>query len=353
MTKKINIAVVFGGASPEHNVSIESGRTIVSNIDVRKYKIFCVYVARSGTWFSVDFKKFTAKGVILKTAEILPYPGKQCFMARETKSKNLKPLKIDVVFPIIHGTTGEDGVLQGLLEMMDIPYVGSGVFSSSIGMDKIMSKSIAQREGLPCLEHRVFEKNNLKLNFLKLGMKLPLFVKPTSLGSSVGISKVKKYSSLKKAVNFAFKHEDKIMVEMGIEGAREIVCGVLSNGKKIEASSCGEVKLLNHEFYDYDAKYLDDDGFNLIVPAGILKKNSDKMRAMAIKIFRALGCGGFARVDFLMDPADENKFYFCEINTIPGFTSHSLYPCLWEYSGLKIEELIDRLIRIALKKKRV
>ena len=163
------------------------------------------------------------------------------------------------------------------------------------------------------------------------------------------ITKVKKISQFKKAIKLAFKYEDNIMVEKGIEGAREIVCGVLDSGKTLRASVCGEVKPLKHDFFDYDAKYLAKKGFDLTMPAKISKKNSDKIRAMSKSIFKSLNCSGYARIDFLMDPLDEDKFYFCEINTIPGFTSHSLYPSLWDFSGMKIKTLIERLIKITLK----
>ncbi len=350
MKKKINVAVVFGGESPEHNVSLESGRAICREINPKLYKLFCIYISRSGEWFLVDSEKFINKKAVSARADVLPYPPKKCFVVCQRADKKILPLKIDVVFPIVHGTTGEDGVLQGVFELLDIPYVGSGVAASSCAINKVMTKFIAQKENIPCLEHISFSKSDLLVNRPKLELDFPLFVKPVSLGSSVGVTKVKKQSCLKKAINSAFKHDDNIMIEKGIERAREIVCGVFCDGKKPQTSVCGEVKPLKHDFFDYDAKYLDSKGFDLILPAKISKKNSEKMRSMSIGVFRALNCSGFARVDFLMDPCDEDKFYFCEINTIPGFTSHSLYPSLWEFSGIKIKALIDRLIKTALKK---
>ncbi|MCG2726344.1 MAG: D-alanine--D-alanine ligase [Elusimicrobia bacterium] len=363
MKKKINIAVIFGGESPEHNVSLESGRAICREINPKLYKLFCIYISRSGAWFLIDSKKFINRNMISARADILPYPKKKCFMVCDPVDKKISPRRIDVIFPIIHGTTGEDGVLQGVFEILDIPYVGSGVSASSCAINKVMSKFIAQSENIPCLEHIAFSKSDLPvcarkllrtsrfINQLKLKLRLPFFVKPVSLGSSIGVTKVKKYSELKKAVKLAFNYEDNIMIEKGIEGAREIVCGVLGDDKKPYASVCGEVKPFKHDFFDYDAKYSDNKGFDLILPAKISKKNSEKIRSMSISIFRALNCSGFARIDFLMDPADEDKFYFCEINTIPGFTSHSLYPSLWNFSGIKIKALIERLIGIALKKR--
>ena len=349
MKKKINIAVVFGGESPEHTVSIESGHTICREINTDSYNLFCIYISRKGVWSLIDSKKFINGNMISARADILPYPPKKCFLLCGKKDKKISPLKIDVVFPIVHGTTGEDGILQGVFEMLDIPYVGSGVSASSCSINKIMSKFIAQKENISCLEHIALTKSDLPLTQLKL--EFPLFIKPVSMGSSVGITKVKKSSQLKKALNLAFKYEDNIMIEKGIEGAREIVCGVLDDGKRLQASVCGEVKP-NHDFFDYDAKYLDKKGFDLTIPAKISKKNSDKIRAMSKSIFRSLKCEGFARIDFLMDPSNEDEIYFCEINTIPGFTSHSLYPSLWSFSRIKIKALIERLIKIALKKRK-
>ncbi|MBU2530130.1 MAG: D-alanine--D-alanine ligase [Elusimicrobia bacterium] len=350
MQKKINIAVVFGGESPEHEVSLQSGRTICREINSRVYELFCIYISRKGVWSLVDSEKFIDKNIISAHADVLPYPGKKCFLLCSKAGKKISPLKIDVIFPIVHGTTGEDGILQGVFEMLNIPYVGSGVSASACAINKVMSKFMAQKENIPCLKDFAFSKNDLPVNQSKLKFNLPFFVKPVSMGSSVGITKVKKYSQLKKAINLAFKFEDNIMIEEGIDGAREIICGVLSDGKRLQTSVCGEVSP-HHDFFDYDAKYVDAKGFDLTIPAKISKKNSDKIRSMSKSIFQTLNCSGFARIDFLIDPVNENKFYFCEVNTIPGFTSHSLYPSLWNFSKIKIKVLIERLIKIALKKR--
>ncbi len=349
--EKKNIAVVFGGESPEHNVSLQSARTISSEINPELYELFCFYISRKGVWSLVDSEKFINKNIISAQADVLPYPPKKCFLLCSKKDKKISPLKIDVIFPIVHRTTGEDGILQGVFEMLNIPYVGSGVSASARAINKIRSKFIAQKEGIPCLEHIALTKSDLPANPLKLKLEFPLFSKPVSMGSSLGITKVKKAFEFKKAVNLAFKYEDNIMIEKGIEGAREIVCGVLGDDKDLKASVCGEVKPLKHDFFNYDAKYLDKKGFDFSIPAKISEKNSKKIRLMSVKIFRALRCKGFARIDFLMDPENEDKFYFCEINTIPGFTSHSLYPSLWKFSKIKIKTLIERLIKIALKKR--
>ncbi len=348
--KKINIAVIFGGESPEHNVSLESGRTICREINSNIYNLFCIYISRKGIWFLIDAKKFINKNVISEQADVLPYPPKKSFFLCDKTNKKISPLKIDVIFPVVHGTTGEDGVLQGVFEILDIPYVGSGVSASGCAINKVISKSMARKENIPCLKDFTLTKNDESFDTAELDIELPVFVKPVSMGSSVGITKVKKSSQLKKAIKLAFKYENNIMIEKGIDGAREIVCGILGSRKSLRASVCGEVKPLKHDFFDYDAKYLAKKGFDLTIPAKISKKNSNKIRTMSKSIFKSLNCSGYARIDFLMHPLDENKFYFCEINTIPGFTAHSLYPSLWKFSQIKIKELIERLIKITLKK---
>jgi D-alanine-D-alanine ligase len=255
---------------------------------------------------------------------------------------------------MIHGSTGEDGVLQGLLELLDLPYAGCGVTASAVGMDKVISKELAALAGIPVLPHVVVRAHQRSTMgpLLKKAARLgfPLFVKPVAQGSSVGVTKVKTFSALKPAVENAFRFDTAVMLEKGVDRAREIVCGVLGSQDGAKASVCGEVVPRGkHEFYDYEAKYLDNSGMELRLPAPLAAAVSGKLRAMAAQIFLALGGSGLARVDFFVDPKDERKMYFCEINTLPGFTSHSLYPRLWEKTGLKPERVLKELVAIAVR----
>jgi len=347
---KKTIGVVFGGRSAEHEVSIESAKTVVGNLSLAGYTVKPLYIPRRGPWMLIS-KEDLAKGGKLKGGKIEP-----CF---ETGGFMLgrRPLKLDALFPLVHGSTGEDGVLQGFLELLGLPYAGSGVLASAAGMDKVLSKVIAAGHGLPVLPHvEIFgrDKANLEAG-LKAARRLglPLFVKPVQLGSSVGISKVKAFKDLRKAVAFAFRFDSRVMIERGVDRAREIVCGVLGSSLDARASVAGEVRPKGkHEFYDYEAKYLDDNGMDFMVPAPLSGKTALKIRELAVVVFKAVGCHGMARVDFLLDPKKESRFYFCEINTIPGFTSHSLYPTLWKKTGLEPVKLSDRLVKLAFERQK-
>jgi D-alanine-D-alanine ligase len=260
----------------------------------------------------------------------------------------------DALFPIIHGSTGEDGVLQGLLELLGIPYAGCGVTASAVGMDKVISKVLAALDGVPVLPHVVIRepRRGSMGPLLKKAAKLgfPLFVKPVAQGSSVGVAKVKTSAGLRPAVLNAFRFDAAVLIEKGVDRAREIVCGVLGSPAGARASVTGEVVPKGgHEFFDYEAKYLDDDGMDFLLPAPLSTATSEKLRELSVKIFLTLGGSGMARVDFLVDPKDERKVYFCEINTLPGFTSHSLYPRLWEKTGLKPERVLKELVRIGVR----
>jgi len=348
---KINIAVLFGGKSVEHDVSIESARSVCSIIyKNKKYNLVPIYIDKESKWFLTDMsffengsKKMT--GIFYDTIENSFYAGKNKII-------------IDVAFSLIHGNTGEDGKLQGLLELSDMAYIGCDVLSSAIAMDKKISKTFAKINGVPVLEDLTITKNDFlkeKNSILKKAskMKYPLFVKPVSLGSSVGVVKVKKESELEKAILYSLKFDREIIIEKGVNNAREIVCGVLGNWQDVKASLCGEVRIKGkHEFYDYNAKYLDDNGMELLIPAPISKEVSDRIREYAIKIFKAIKGYGLSRIDFFLNPENEKEIYFCEINTIPGFTSHSLYPKLWENTGIPQNKLIDKLIKLAIERKK-
>jgi len=347
--KKKTIAVIYGGRSPEHEVSIESAKTVCAGLLKGGFLPKPIYVTRRGAWRLTSYK--TLKGGGKADGEFIePSFSEGCF--KTAGGARLKPA---AVFPIIHGATGEDGKLQGLLELLGMAYVGCGVEASALAMDKVVSKKLAALAGAPVLPHMLVRASDKK-SFgpkLKKAAKLgfPLFVKPITLGSSVGISKVKKAGALKAAVNFAFRYDTAVMIEKGVDCAREIVCGVLGGEDEARPSVCGEVRPTGgHEFYDYEAKYLDENGMKFVLPAVITRKSAEKIRKLSTELFTALGCHGMARIDFLMDPKDENKFYFCEINTIPGFTSHSLYPRLWASTGLPPEKTIKKLVELAIKR---
>lgn len=348
--KKI-IAVIFGGKSPEHEVSIESAKTVCAELLKAGFLPKPVYVTKEGYWRLADYQALKARGK-LAGEFIEPSFKEGCF-----KTAGGKKIKPAAVFPIIHGATGEDGKLQGLLELLGMAYVGCGVTASALGMDKIISKKLAAGAGAPVLPHVLIcaaEKKHCAAALKKAaGLGFPLFVKPVTLGSSVGIRKVKKARELEAAVNSAFHYDTAVMIEKGLDHAREIVCGVLGEGYGARSSVCGEVRPVGgHEFYDYEAKYLDENGIKFILPAAITKSAARRLRELSVIIFGALGCHGMARMDFLMDPKNENKFYFCEINTVPGFTSHSLYPGLWAKTGLPPAKTVKKLVELAIKRRK-
>ncbi len=345
---KKRICVLFGGRSAEHEVSVESARTVTDKLHMAGYSVMPVYIPRRGAWRLVARGAFVGRGSL---------SGRKVGLSMEKGGFTLgaRAMKVDAVFPLVHGSTGEDGALQGFLELLDIPYVGSGILASAAGMDKVLSKSIAEANGLPVLPHVVVEGGRAGPSELRASARLglPLFVKPVRLGSSVGVVKVKALRDLPRAVAFASRFDSSVMIEKGVDRAREIVCGVLGSASGAAASVAGEViPKGGHEFYDYEAKYLDENGMDFAVPAGLSRRTEEKLRAAAVKVFRALGCHGMARVDFFLDPAEEKRFYFGEINTIPGFTSHSLYPTLWKNTGVDIVRLVDRLVRLALDRRR-
>lgn len=321
MIKKLRVAVIFGGRSGEHEVSLVSAKSVVAALSAEKYEVTKLKISKNGEW--EDNK--SALHIIEKD--------------------------FDVVFPVLHGTFGEDGTIQGMLEMANVPYVGCGVFASAAAMDKYMSKiifgaaGISQADFFHCTRKRIRENlPELKKEILKK-IGLPCFVKPSNLGSSVGISKVKTESELPIALNVAGDFDSSVIVEKAID-AREIECSVLGNEEPI-ASVPGEV-VPNREFYDFYSKYVDN-ASKLFIPAKISDKKIAEVKEFAIKAYKALQCSGMARVDFLMDRTTE-KLYLNEINTIPGFTSISMYPKLWEASGLKYPDLIDRLIELAIER---
>jgi D-alanine-D-alanine ligase len=309
---KTRVAVLYGGRSGEHEISIRSAKSIVEALDRNKYEVSEIFITKEGKW---------------QPRPISPEPGGNP--------------GIDVVFPVLHGTFGEDGTMQGLLELADLPYVGPGVLGSALSMDKVVFKRVMRASGLPVVESVTIDRTNLAA---PIDLPFPMFVKPANLGSSVGISKVKTQPELDAALREAAKYDRKIVVERGITG-REFECSVMGNGADVKASTPCEV-LPSREFYDYEDKYLLDKAV-IELPAKLDPAKTSEMQALAVACYKAACCEGMSRVDFLLE-ASTGRIFVNEINTIPGFTSISMFPKMWAYSGIPYAELLDQLILLAL-----
>jgi D-alanine-D-alanine ligase len=331
----------------------------VEALDKNKYKLTAIGIDREGKWYVQDkpqiipHKDFGKVLALKKKGKWLVNHFQQNNQLHlyDLTNKN-KKVTIDVVFPVLHGTFGEDGTLQGLLELAMVPYVGADVIGSSVGMDKDVAKRLLRETGIPVVSSITVNKSEWKANTQDIIQNavekfgLPLFVKPVCTGSSVGVKKVKEKEQLQKAINFAFQFDTRVMIEKGIN-CREIECAVLGN-ENPQASILGEI-VPKHEFYSYEAKYIDPDGAALIIPAPIDSNLAEKIRKAAVEGYKALACSGMARVDFFLDK-NTNEFYLNEINTLPGFTSISMYPKLWEATGIKYSKLLDKLIELALER---
>ena len=313
---KLRVAIVYGGRSGEHEISLRSAQSIRKALDPDRYKIIEYFISHEGKW---------------RPRPILPEP-------------HGNP-EIDVVFPVLHGTFGEDGTVQGLLELADLAYVGPGVLASAVAMDKEVFKRVMRERGLPVVDAVTVRSDQLNSAEAMARLPFPMFVKPANLGSSVGISKVKNESELDKALAEAALYDSKIIVERGIEG-REFECGVLGNLDPAASTPC-EI-LPSREFYDYEDKYLLDTA-RVELPAKLTAEQTGEMQRLAIECFKATGCEGMSRVDFLLERAT-GELYINEINTIPGFTSISMYPKMWEYSGIPYPALLDKLIELAMER---
>jgi D-alanine-D-alanine ligase len=352
--KKLRVGIVFGGRSAEHEVALQSAKNIIAVIDKNKYDLVLIGIDRQGQWYlnqSTDFllNSDDPRNISLKSGgkNLAVIPGDQTGPIVETGDSGTIG-DIDVVFPVLHGPYGEDGSIQGLLRLADIPFVGADVLGSAISMDKDVMKRLLRDAGIPHAAFKSFklaEKSEINFSRLKSDLGLPFFVKPANLGSSVGISKVHNQEELLPALDLAFKYDKKIIIEENISG-RELECAVLGNDDPI-ASVAGEV-LPAHEFYSYEAKYLDAQGARLQIPADISKDIEDQIKKMAVSAFKVLDCAGMARVDFFL--RGDSELLVNELNTIPGFTRISMYPKLWEASGIPYSELIDRLINLALER---
>jgi D-alanine-D-alanine ligase len=354
MKRKLRVAILFGGQSAEHEISLISARNIAAAMDRRKYEILPVAIDKQGRWFLDERADFLSGGGTevklqrgLSAAAVVPgAPGRP--LMRISPSRSLA--SVDVVFPVLHGPFGEDGTVQGLLKLAHVPFVGASVLGSAVGMDKDVMKRLLRDAKIPLAKFLVFENSSAKrIDFtaMKRVLGLPVFIKPANLGSSVGISKVAKRQQFVAAVTEAFRYDNKILVEENI-GGREIECSVLGNEDPV-ASLPGEITT-GHDFYSYDAKYVDESGARLLIPAPLSNRLMKKIQELAVKTFKVLCCAGMARVDFFL--RNDREIFVNEINTIPGFTKISMYPKLWEASGISYAELIDRLIGLALEQSR-
>ncbi len=363
--RSLRVGVLFGGRSGEHEVSLNSARNVMDALAKAGHTVIPIGITPQGHWLT------TENPLALLTGETAPSPllaqtitlnGKHNGSTNGTENghdawallphpQTNAPLpQIDVIFPVLHGTYGEDGTVQGLLEMANLPYVGCGVLASAVAMDKAMAKALFAQAGLQQAAYQVVLRRQWRATpasittTLEATLPYPMFVKPANLGSSVGISKVHDQSELAPALDLACRYDRKVVVEAGIPNAREIEVSVLGNDEPI-VSIAGEVVPVN-EFYDYEAKYLTD-ASKLLIPAPISAEMTAQIQAMALKAFRAADGSGLARVDFLLDEASQT-LYLNEINTMPGFTRHSMYPKLWEATGIPYPELVDRLLTLAL-----
>ena len=383
---KLRVGILFGGRSGEHEVSLLSAASVLNAIDKEKYEVVPIGITKDGRWLTAEHAEnllqgklvieprhlragdpeITAAAAVLARGEAVVVPPEPAhrqsgLVPFQTDVSLLRrasdrAINVDVIFPVLHGTFGEDGTIQGLLELADIPYVGAGVLGSAAGMDKDIMKSLFIAAGIPIVKHvtvlrSAWQENPKKLKRLvESKLKFPVFVKPANLGSSVGISKAHNSKELGPAIEEAARFDRKIVIEQGVGGkknkAREIECSVLGNDEPV-ASIPGEIVPVK-EFYDYNAKYLDE-GSELIIPAKLTKAETKKVQDLAIRSFKAVDGSGLARVDFLMEP-NTRKIWVNEINTMPGFTAISMYPKLWAASGFEYADLIDKLIQLGIER---
>ncbi len=356
--RKLKIAVIFGGRSGEHEVSLDSARSVLSVLDPQRYAVTQIGITHDGAWLTgpdaIDVLSGNATGDLMPV--ILPgdpsLRGLQILRSMRYGSVLETLTLVDVVFPVLHGTYGEDGTLQGLLEMADVAYVGAGVVGSSVGMDKGIFKDVMRANQIPVVVSTIVLRSEIEKDMtedirrVETVATYPLFVKPANLGSSVGISKCNNRSDLQEGLLEAAAYDRRVLVERGLD-AREIEVSVLGNNQP-EASVPGEV-LPSREFYSYESKYVDGTS-GLLIPAPLPAETAELARQMAVRAYKAIDCAGMARVDFLLEKKT-NELFLNEVNTIPGFTSISMYPKLWEASGLPYAKLVDRLVELALERK--
>lgn len=353
MKRRLRVGIIFGGKSAEHEVSLQSAKNVIQALDPQKYEPVLIGITKTGKWILYDRlsrllekEKLQLNNQNIKNESYLPViPGeKSGWLTSGVVGKKIK--EIDVIFPVLHGPLGEDGTVQGLLTLLDVPFVGSGVLGSAVGMDKDVMKRLLQNAGLPVVKFITLRNGQpFTYEHVKKTLGTPFFVKPANLGSSIGVSKVKDKMEFRVALRNAFKYDRKILIEQYIKG-RELECSVLGNEQPV-VSLPGEI-FPQHEFYSYEAKYVDPNGTRFEIPAKLSPLLIRTIKNYALQAFQVLCAEGMARVDFFLTLS--NKLYINEINTIPGFTAISMYPKLWEASGVSQGLLVDRLIKLALER---
>lgn len=348
--KKLNVCVLFGGVSSEHSVSEVSASAVLDNIDRTKYEVYAVGITEDGRWLLYDGDVDSIrnheweKGKTV-SAMISPDSSEKALII--FRDEKIEKIRLDAVYPVLHGKNGEDGTVQGLCEMADIPYVGSGVIGSAVCMDKCVAKILFEKAGIPqadWVEMKLGEEPDIEKIETKLGY--PCFIKPSSAGSSVGVTKAVDRETLLSGIKLALEHDYKVLIEEAID-AREVECAVMGNLEPVTADVLGEIKPAK-EFYDFEAKYQDESS-KLIIPAEVDEKTSNNIKEYAKRAYKICECRGHSRVDFFIDRRD-GRILLNEINTIPGFTPISMYPKLWEKSGVPMKDVIDRHIELALKR---
>ena len=370
--KRLRVGVLYGGRSGEHEVSLASAAAVFGNLDRTRYEPIAIRIEKDGRWALADRPPTTMSAAEVieharleaarpsrtgREVHLMARPSEETILSIDRRPSRadegqavVTGLNLDVIFPVLHGPYGEDGTMQGLLELANVPYVGAGVLASAVGMDKAFMKIAFVAAGLPICPYQVVLRHEWQANRdtiaadLEKSLRYPMFVKPANLGSSVGISKAKTRPELLDAMDLAGSFDRKIVIEAAVQDAREIECAVLGNDNP-EASVPGEV-IPSREFYDYEAKYLDD-GSKVIIPADVGPKTAAEIQRLSILAFKAIDCAGMARVDFLLSP---EKIFVNEVNTIPGFTTISMYSKLWDASGVKYPALLDRLVALALER---
>jgi D-alanine-D-alanine ligase len=358
--RKLQTAVIFGGQSCEHEVSINSACSILNELERSKHDVHPIYIDHQGKWWLFSDKNgVTAADFSLLNQDSNANRCQPCFLPAMPNaklivnplSKNAEQIAIDVIFPIVHGSNGEDGILQGLLELVNLPYVGSDVAGSAVAMDKVIMKAIFASNGIATADFIAtnadeWQHDRDAVLLRSQTLQLPLFVKPSNMGSSVGIRKVSEFNQLAEAIDYAFHFDSKVLIEQGVSPARELELAVLGNDD-VRVSQAGEI-IPPDGFYDYKSKYISDDA-RLIFPAEVEPKTLEALQGLARKAFHALGLSGMARVDFLLDSVT-NKPYVLEVNTLPGFTAISMYPKLWTINNLAYPELLNTLLDLAIAK---
>jgi D-alanine-D-alanine ligase len=373
--KRLRIGVLYGGRSGEHEVSLASAAAVFANLDRNRYEPVAIRIEKDGRWALADKPPLaTSAAEVIEQSRVeaarqirtgrevhlVSRPSEETILSikrapeasPEPTEASVTGLHLDVIFPVLHGPYGEDGTIQGLLELANVPYVGAGVAASSLGMDKALMKVLFSAHGLPVCDYQVVlrrdweRQSDTVASDLERRLRFPMFVKPANLGSSVGISKAKNLASLRAAMDLAGSFDRKIVVEAAVPNAREIECGVLGNDDP-QTSVPGEV-IPSREFYDYEAKYLDE-GSKTVIPAELPAAIADEIRRLSVAAFQAIDCAGMARVDFLLS-RDSGAVVLNEVNTIPGFTTISMYSKMWDASGVSYPALIDRLVELALER---